>query len=215
MNSTNTTISGPVVCSNALTVSGSTQLNGGVLLSTTTLLNNNILQYGSSIINQDMTGVYSGTNNLKLTNIFQNTSASGSGNPTLLLRDSFNTNSLMFLANSASSSWNSLSTTNSQSIISRGSAQDSASFVLSTWGTLKNGIKMSTTGSANAQTELWAGNSSSIVLNNATGVSLTNVSSVGFTGGKTIDGNCGTIYQATLNNQGCGFYRFGKYGQNG
>jgi len=181
INSTNTTISGPVTFSNNVTANGSTALNGAVLLGTTTLLNNNILQYGSSIINQDMSGTFSGTNQLKLTNIFQYTSASGSATPILLLRDDYNLNSLMFLPNSGPSSFNPLSSTNSQSIISRGDVTDNASFVLSTWSTLKNGIKISASSSTNAQVELYAGNSSSIILNNATGITLNNTASITYT----------------------------------
>lgn len=170
MNQSNTTVSGPLIAN------GSTSLNGGVLLSTTTLLNNNILQYGSSIINQDMSGTYSGTNLLKITNISQNTSFSTT--PALRLNDIFNDNSLMFFPNSGAGAFNTLNTLNCQSITARGSAYDSANFALTVWGTQKNGMKISTTGSANAQTELWAGNSSSIVLNNATGVSMTNTASI-------------------------------------
>jgi uncharacterized protein YaaQ len=181
MNSTNTTIAGPVTFSNAITANGSTALNGAVLLGTTTLLNNNILQYGSSIINQDMSGTYSGTNQLKITNITQSTSGAGTATPALLVSDSYTSTQLMFLPNSGSGSYNSLSSLSSQSIISSGSTIDSASFVLSTWSTLKNGIKMSSTSSTNAQTELWAGASSNIILNNSTGVTVSNTASITYT----------------------------------
>jgi hypothetical protein len=76
------------------------------------------------------------------------------------------------LPNSGGGSYNSLSFTNNQSIFSRGITIDNANFVLSTWSTLKNGIKMSANSSTNAQTELWAGNDTSIILNNSTGVSI-------------------------------------------
>ena len=179
MNSTNTTIAGPITFSNAITANGSTALNGAVLLGTTTLLNNNILQYGSSIINQDMSGTYSGTNMLKITNITQSTS--GTETPALLINDSSSETKLMFLPNSGSGSYNSLSSLNYQSIIGGGSTADSANFVLSTWSTLKNGIKMSATSSTNAQTELWAGTSSNIILNNSTGVTVANTASITYT----------------------------------
>ncbi len=179
MNSTNTTISGPVTFPNAVTANGSTSLNGAVLLGTTTLLNNNILQYGSSIINQDMSGTYSGTNLLKITNITQNTS--GTATPALLIKDSSSETQLFFLPNSGSGSYNSLSSLNYQSIIGGGSTADSANFVLSTWSTVKNGIKMSATSSTDAQTELWAGTSSNIILNNSTGVTVANTASITYT----------------------------------
>lgn len=78
MNSTNTTITGPITFSNAITANSSTALNGNVLLGTTTLLNNNILQYGSSVVYQDITGTYSGTNQLKKTTFVETVTFSGS-----------------------------------------------------------------------------------------------------------------------------------------
>jgi hypothetical protein len=202
MNSTNTTIVGPVTLSNAVTCSNTLSVSGAVLLGTTTLLNNNILQYGSSIINQDMIGTYSGTNQLKLTNIIQNTSSSGTSTSALLIRDDYNSNTLFFLPNSGASSYNPLSSTNSQSIISRGTAQDSASFVFSVWGTLKNGIKISTIGSANAQTELWSGNSTNIILNNATGVTIANTASITYTDATVQTTAYTTAKDTKLNNIG-------------
>jgi hypothetical protein len=74
-----------------------------------------------------------------------------------------------FMPNSAGGAYNSMASANSSSIVS-GATLNSNALVLTTWRTIKNGIKLSTTGSANAQTELWAGNSSSIVLNNSTGI---------------------------------------------
>jgi len=189
MNSTNTTISGPIICS------GSAQLNGGVLLTTTTLLNNNILQYGSSVINQDMAGVYSGTNNFKITTVSQKTSATGTGTPAFLVQDLFNSNSLMLIPNSSLSAYNPINSVNCQSITSQGGGViDSATLCLSVWGTLKNGVKVSTTSSSNAQVELYAG-TTSIIMNNSSGTTMTNVASQTFTDASVQN----TAYTNTLN----------------
>lgn len=187
------TVSGGITGLSTLAISGSAQLNGAVLLGTTTLLNNNILQYGSSIINQDTSGTYSGTNMLKLTNILQNTT--GSATPTLIIQDTGNDNSIYILANSDSGSWNNLNSLNSMSITGHGSNQNSASLVLTTWSTLKNGVKISATSSTNAQTELWAGNSSNIILNNSTGVTVNNTASITYTDSSIQT----TAYTSTLN----------------
>jgi hypothetical protein len=88
------------------------------------------------------------------------------------------------MPNSGGGSYNSLVSANSSSLIS-GATQNNSTLILSTWGSTKNGVKISTTGSANAQTELWAGNSSSIILNNATGITATNTASIGFTDSTT------------------------------
>jgi len=118
--------------------------------------------------------INSNPNNLKYTNIVYNVdpSISGTSQPVLNLRDTNSGNSIFFLPNSGGGSYNLLSSKNNQSIFSRGITVDNANFVLSTWSTLKNGIKMSANSSTNAQTELWAGNDTSIILNNSTGVSI-------------------------------------------
>lgn len=125
-----------------------------------------------SIINAD---VSTNPNNLKYTNIsyYVDPSLDGTPNPALIINDSNSGNSLYFIPNSGLSSWSPLSSINSQTIIGMGPNQNNASLVLASYSTLKNGIKIISNSSSHAQTELWAGNNTSIILNNTTGISLT------------------------------------------
>ena len=148
-----------------LNLSGGT-LTGALSFNSSTTSQNKITQ---SSISGDNTGQ---PNQFKYSTITYNSTTLGTANPCLTISDTFNNNSFLFLPNSGSGSYNPLSSVNSQSLIARGTGQDSASLVLSTWSTLRNGMKASATSSTNAQTELWAGNLSSITLNNSTGISI-------------------------------------------
>lgn len=65
-------------------------------------------------------------------------------------------------------------------------------------GSVTNGLRLSAINSTNAQCQMISG-SNSVTTHNNNGTTLTGVSSIGFSGGKTIDGNYGNIYEATLN----------------
>lgn len=143
-------------------------LNNAVYQEKLSPLKNYIQQ---SIITAD---VSTNPNNLKYTNIsyYVDPSSSGTPNPALIIKDSNSGNSLYFIPNSGLSSWSPLSSTNSQTIIGMGPNQNNASLVLSSYSSLKNGIKIISNSSSHAQTELWAGDNTSIILNNNTGVSM-------------------------------------------
>jgi len=150
---------------NRLLLTGGT-LSGSLSLNSSTTSQNKITQ---SIISGDNTGQ---PNQFEYSTVTYNSTTLGTANPCLTISDSFNNNSFLFLPNSGSGSYNPLSSVNSQSLIARGTGQDSSSLVLSVWGTLRNGIKASTTSSTSAQTEIYAGNTSNIILNNSTGIAV-------------------------------------------
>jgi hypothetical protein len=163
-----------------------TQLNNKLSLSGGTLSGELILNSGTASLNKITQSIITGdisanSNLLKYTIMSHNSnSASGTSQRVLSVTDTFNSNALWFIPNISGGSFNSLCSTNAKAIIAANPI-DNSSFVLTVWGSQKNGVKISTTGSANAQTELWAGNSSSIILNNATGITATNTASIGFT----------------------------------
>jgi hypothetical protein len=178
-----------------LSLTGGT-LSGSLILNSATATNNKLTQ---SIILSD---TFSNNNLFKYSTIaFNSNSASGSTRRCLEVVDNYNGNGFWFMPNSAGGAYNSMASVNSSSIVS-GATQNSNALVLTTWSTVKNGIKLSTTGSANAQTELWAGNSSSIVLNNSTGITATNVASLGFTDSTTQTTAFTTAKNTKLNSLG-------------
>jgi hypothetical protein len=155
-----------------------------------TLSGNLTFNSGTASLNKITQSIISGdisanSNLLKYTIMSHNSnSASGTSQRVLSLTDTFNSNALWFIPNISNGSFNSLCSTNAKAIIAA-NPNDNSSFVLTVWGSQKNGMKISTTSSTNAQTELWAGNSTSIVLNNISGITQTNTASINFTNGTT------------------------------
>jgi microcystin-dependent protein len=132
-------------------------------MTSTSAPSNRIVQ---STITSDVTG---NANNLKYSIMgYNSNNAGGSASIILALVDYFNNNALWFFPNTS------------------GGAQNNNTLVLTTWSTTRNGIKIFTTSSTHAETQLWAGNSSSIILNNTTGVTVTNTASVSFTNASKI-----------------------------
>ena len=133
-------------------------------------------------------GDVSTTNILKRTNVSYNVNnSSGDGSPALSVTDNYSSNQFYFIPNNGSGDWSPLVLPNNLTIIGRGANQNNATLVLATYSNLKTGIRLTSTASIPSQTELWAGNNTSIILNNTTGISLTGDSS--FNSNVDISGN--------------------------
>lgn len=157
-------------------------LTGGVIsgllhMNGTTATTNRITQ---AVIADDTAG---GANLLKYTNLSYR-SAGTTANPILTMIDTINNNTLWVFPNLGTGNFNNIVTAGSRGIIA-GTPLNNNSLVLTTWGNTRNGIRIFTTGAAHAQTEIRAGDSSSIILNNATGIEITNSASIGFSDSTT------------------------------
>jgi microcystin-dependent protein len=163
---------------NRLLLSGGT-ITGALNMTGTSAPANRIVQ---STITSDVTG---NANNLKYSIMgYNSNNAGGTASIILALVDYFNNNALWFFPNTSGGAYNSITDANSRAIVA-GGTQNNNIFVLTTWSTTRNGIKIFTTSSTHAETQLWAGNSS-IILNNSTGVTVTNTASVSFTNASKI-----------------------------
>ena len=163
--------------------SSATQLSPFQLFPSSVLVNKTLsvsanvnitMSAGTGIINQAITVGDLSTNILKSTNVSYNVNnSSGNGSPALSVTDNYSSNQFYFIPNNASGEWSPLVLPNNLTIIGRGANQNNATLVLTTYSSLRNGIKMISTSTTYAQTELWAGDNTSIILNNTTGISLT------------------------------------------
>jgi hypothetical protein len=165
---------------------------GRINMTSTDAAQNRIVQ---TIISGDLT-----TGNA---NLFKNTQirqTTGGVNTNMPILDCFETSTnkkFHILMNSFSGSYNAINESGSISNVCIGPSQNNGILTYTIWAQQRSGFKFKVN-STNYRTEIWGGNSQSIILDNNTGTSITNVSSIGFTGGKTVDGNFGNIYTATL-----------------
>jgi hypothetical protein len=165
---------------------------GRLSMTSTDAAENRITQ---TIISGDLTTP--NANLLKNTQIRQTTGGVNTNMPILDLFETSTNKKFHILMNSFSGSYNAINEPGSISNVCIGPTQNNAILTYTVWAQQRSGFKFKVN-STNYRTELWGGNSQSIILDNNTGTSMTNVSSIGFTGGKTVDGNFGNIYTASL-----------------
>ncbi len=222
INQTNINTSGNWTFANSATFSGGIsvpnasigQTLGGVItqlsalstgtntLKATTFYDNINFSAGASnnkISQTTVSGDITGNNNVFKYSVmrYNSNSATGSANPVLTLNDTFNTSrSITFLPNASVSAFNSIVTVNDSAIFGAGSLNNT-NLCLSVWSNVKNGIRISTTSSTSAKVSIDSG-TNNLTVDNSTGVRMTGVQSIGFSGGKTIDSNYGNIYTGTM-----------------
>ena len=136
-------------------------------------------------------------NNMKYT-IMRYISGTGTSTSAILaLVENTSQNQFAFYPSLPGGAFNPIVDNQSRTLLANGTgSQNNNSLVFTCWATTRVGMKIKATPSVSTS-EIWAG-TTNITVNSNTGTSMNNVNSIGFTGGKTVDGNFGNIYTATL-----------------
>jgi len=165
-----------------------------ITLSGSNAIDNKIQQ--TNIVSGDTAG---NPNVFKYSNFYFNSNnVNGSASACGSFIDSVNNNSLLILPNASGGAFNSLVSTNSRAILASGSSSNNYSLVLSGWGSTKNGIAIA--GSASNGNTIMQSGGSAISTDALLGTKLISVSQISFSGGKSIDGNYGNIYELSMSN---------------
>ena len=141
-------------------------------------LNNNIIQTGYDASHNRITqniisgDVVNNHNTFKYSKFIQDTGGTTTVSPCIALSEQTSANSMYFFAKSGGGAYNDL-TGASDRLICSFYPQNANALTITSWATLKLGLRISTTSATNAQAELWAGSTNSIVLNNSTGINIT------------------------------------------
>jgi hypothetical protein len=176
VNQSSVTVNGPLNISSASTFFNTITSAFNIVMSGVTSTANKIVQ--NIISSGDVSGQ---PNVFKYSTIAYNSnSASGISQILLSLVDNFNNNALWFFPNISAGGYNNLCSSGARAIVAGGVINNN-SLILTTWSTRTNGIKISSTSSTHAQTEIRAGDSTSIVLNNISGITQSNTASISFT----------------------------------
>jgi hypothetical protein len=140
-------------------ISGPTTMTGSLNVQNTITTNNNIIQNGTTATTNKLTqsitlsDVNGNPNTLKYTQFKINSnSATGTPHPACLMIDDFNSRGIQFISNASSSALNPLVSLN-DSVIGP-LVLNNSSLVLTNNGSIKSGLKISTTASTNANVEL-------------------------------------------------------------
>ena len=162
----NLKVNSDVSLNNKLRVSGDASFNsnvdvsGNIFQTSGDPLRNSIQQ---NIISND---TLTNPNNFKHSIFSYNIGETFSLNPILTLKESSG-KSILFFMNLDSSSYNPISQLGDRCILSY--PENNSALSMTTWSTLKNGIRISATSSASAKTELWGG-SNSLILDSGSGI---------------------------------------------
>lgn len=148
----------------------------------------------TNIYTGDVTGQ---ANILKYTYFkYNSNSATGTTSPCASFIDNYNNSNLSIFPNSTAGAFNDIVVAGSNSIINIGS-KNLSNLCVSVWSSIKTGLLVQAINSLTTLTQIWSG-SNYVSVHSINGVTMSGITSLGFSGGKTIDGNYGTIQQASL-----------------